>query len=224
MFNIRPNAPKAYETQRPNSGALALLMKALGGVGEGAAGISKSAGTSVAEDKLAALTPEERQGKNISDKFQGLALTEQFKNKLAQTEKDATAAEVLAGKQDFTTKRDKTLHGYNMSRDRLKEKNSGKGKSDLTPEEDLQGQTAIGHYDNKIMEYETAVAANDTQDGIGLGQKLADVQTLKREKYNLLKKMGYNEKTAREMTYTDSSMTKKLHDRILGNVYKDKDK
>ena len=170
MFSGQIRKPDPYTTATGGTGSLALLMDALKGVGEGGANISRQAGTSVAQDRLAAMTPEDRAGKGVLDKLQGLALTDQFRKRLEQGEADATKAEAVGAKEAFTTGRDKTLHGYNLERDAKKSAQTlsalKAGANEQTPEQNIESEKAVNAYNQQIMKYETAISANDTQDGI----------------------------------------------------------
>ena len=146
MFSASNFTPKSYKTGAGGAnGALAMLMKSLQNLGDNAQGISNSAGTSIAEDRLNAMSPKERQGTGIMDKMQGLALTDQFRKRMEQGEKDAVARQVTSDKQDFITKRDATLNQYdiagdgrqnsmNMAKAKLMGKNATPTAVDMTPE------------------------------------------------------------------------------------------
>lgn len=226
MFQPFRREPKAYETTAQNtSAALAQLMAALQGAAQGGADISKQAGTSIARDRLAAMSPEDRAGTNVLDKIGGLALTDQFRKRLEQGEQDAVARNVADAKNTFTTERDAKLNEYDIAKDQRRlsrelatAKTRGTSKSGIqsNPEDEL----AISELDRIAEENLTAIAANDTQDGIGLGEKSRIVQQAQKAKYDLLRKMNYPEVTARKMAYEKSPGLTMLEKRLYGNKKK----
>lgn len=229
-FGAMNRNPKAFETQGPSSGALQLLMKALGQIGDGAVDIGNNAGTAIASEQLSEMTPEERGSKNISDKFGGLALTDEFRKKLAINENDAVTAEAQQKANEFTTSTNAIKNQYDIDgdarrnaysvaaanrsagsqMDRLKMRLAGQiGKSaSAVGGFDRGKEQALTEYDNLIAKTSALATAQDTQDGRGTAEKTADVQQLKREKYNLLMQMGYKEPTARKMSLEDNALFK----------------
>lgn len=221
MFSASNKKPDSYETRTSASGPLALLMKALGNIGTGAQNISKSAGTAVAGDRLDAMTPEQRADPRILDKMQGLALTEQFRKRLEGQEGDAVSQQAVKDKNEFITGRDKTLHGYNMARDRAKTKSgTGAGASGPTAPVDGPAMASL----RKIIADDTAAAAgNDVQDGRGLNEKLNNAQLAQQAIYDMLIKSGMNEVTARKQAFELPAGMKENNKRIAKNVYKETD-
>jgi len=227
MFTALNKNPKAFVTQEQGgTGALSLLMKALADVGESGAGISRSAGTAVAEDRLAAMTPEERGSAQVLDKLQGLALTDQFRKRLEKGEQTASTAEAAEKKNIFTTERDKTLNEYRTQgdyrRSSLRKSETKAGASEITEKQKKENELGIVALDKIILSDQTAIAANDTQDGRGLAEKTEAVEQAQRAKYRMLKENGMPEKAARELAFTTSKLTTALFKRISGNVYEDK--
>ena len=233
MFTASNKTPKSYITgQSQAGGSLALLMKALGQAAEGGANISKNAGTSIAEDKLTAMNPEERGDKNILDQFKGLALTDQFRKRLEGNETDAVKAEAVDKKNTFTTERDKLLEQGRNSRSansisaantRAANKKNGTTVAKTgTPEQNASKEVQMSELDKIIMENETAISARDTQNGIGLGEKALIVQQSRKAKYDMLLGMGYGKVDARQMALAQSPLMKSLNKTISGLTIKKK--
>lgn len=235
MFSAANFTPKTYETSVPNtSGNLALLMKALQATGGDIQSLSQNAGETVAQGKLDAMSPTDRAGTNVMDKLQGLSLTDKFRERLLQGEKDAVARNVAEQKNTYDIERDKTKHGYDLERDKanagyaLQRTNAavkaagGAGTQGIvtTPEDNL----AMQQIDATLMDYLTAMAASDTQSGISLENRAASINELRKAKYELLRKQGYPEVTARNAAYTDEKsieeMLKQIRENNKGNLSK----
>lgn len=239
-FGQSRRTPNAFNSNEPSTGALQLLVRALEQVGNNAVTVGNNAGTSIAADKLLAMTPEQRADKNISDKFGGLALTDEFRKKLAQNEADAVDAEAQQKANEFITSTNAIKNQYDIDGDarafgyasKLASQSAGNQMSRL--KERLKGESSTGttavsqgdktfdegvmsELDAAIASHQTAIAAQDTQDGVSLEQKATSIAQMQKMKYDLLRKNGVNEVTARSMSLSTSPEMKLLMKQVTEN-------
>ena len=226
MFQALNKNPKVFETRSENtSGALQMLMKALGGIGEGGADLSKVAGTMTARDRIGELPTDQRSGQQSLDASQGLALTDQFRKQLELQGRDDVAAEKITAKNTFTTERDKTLQGYKQQLEKTKSNTlSQQLKKNQSRALSRQDEQAIAPIDDTIQRYESDIIGNNALDGIGYDKKLQAIEWMKRQKFDILRKT-YSDKDARAMSGLEDQSARKVHNkRVAKNVYVDKKK
>lgn len=231
MFSASNFTPKSYKTGAGGAnGALALLMKSLQGLGDNAQGISNSAGTSIAEDRLKAMSPEERQGTGVMDKMSGLALTDQFRKRMEQGEKDAVNRNVVADKEAFITKRDSTLNQYDIAGDNrqnamniAKAKLLGKGtaQENMTPEKTLEYEKGIAELDKIIADNQISNSTNAEAGGLTSPEREQIIAQAQKRKYEMLQEMGQKEIVARK-SFDMSPSVKRLTKYISGKDQSEK--